>query len=637
MKRIRIGLVCASRSVVETAKQIAEQKGIDIDGVAVGLDAAIPVAQRMEREGAEAILSRGGTLQLVREGVHVPVLSLPRSATDIMACLKEAIGYGNRILYISFREKISALNIIEDLLGCHLTQIICQDQADLERVFPACVKLYDVVIGGASTIIAAKKYGMPFVEAKTPDEVIVSTIEDAVSVITANREEQKKAVNFRCIIDSVSDGVISFDVAGNMTNINQRAKTLLNIDPNKDLRNQVGSIFRGSSLSHATDSEIPVLDRIEDLNGEKFVFSHVPIILNGETTGSVTTFKPISNVIKLESEVRKSLSKGFVAKQTFGDLIHRSRAMDELISRAKHFASSGSTILIIGETGTGKEILSQGIHHFSPRAQNPFVSINCAALSEQLLESELFGYEEGAFTGSKRGGKPGLFEISHTGTIFLDEISSTSQKVQRHLLRVLQEREVMRIGADRIIPVNVRVIAASNQDIAKEVANGSFREDLFFRLNILRLKVPPLRERREDIPLLIDHFIRRLARDHHGQPFRLPEKFLMKLQQYVWPGNVRQLQNFTERLYLLYGSRFDPKIFDELYADLVEFIPRLDQQEKAALDPGIWKQQVLMKKGLNEQEIIRKILVETGDNKSAAARKLGISRTTLWKKLKSGD
>jgi transcriptional regulator with PAS, ATPase and Fis domain len=218
--------------------------------------------------------------------------------------------------------------------------------------------------------------------------------------------------------------------------------------------------------------------------------------------------------------------------------------------------------------------------------------------------------------------------------MFLDEISSTSQRVQRHLLRVLQEREVMRIGADRIIPVNVRVIAASNQDIAKEVSNGSFREDLFFRLNILRLKVPPLRERLEDIPLLIDHFIQRLARDHHGQPFRLPEKFLIKLQQYVWPGNVRQLQNFTERLHLLCGRGFDPEIFDELYADLVEFTPRSAQQEKGDIEPGTWRQEVHVKKGLDEQAIIRKTLAVTGNNKSAAARKLGISRTTLWKKLK---
>src|SRR5574340_96063 len=166
MKRIKIGVVCASRSVVDTAKRIAEQKGLDIDGVYVGLDAAIPVARRMERDGAEAILARGGTLRLVRENVRIPVLSFPQSATDIMACLKEAAGYGKNILYISFLEKISGLDIIENLLDCKLTQIICRDQADLERVMASCHKQFDIVIGGSSTILIAKKYGMPVVESK---------------------------------------------------------------------------------------------------------------------------------------------------------------------------------------------------------------------------------------------------------------------------------------------------------------------------------------------------------------------------------------------------------------------------------------------------------------------------------------
>ena len=370
------------------------------------------------------------------------------------------------------------------------------------------------------------------------------------------------------------------------------------------------------------------------MNNEKFVFSHIPIILNGETTGSVSTFKAISNVIKVESEVRKSLSKGFVAKYTFNDLIHKSKVMEELISRARHFASSHSTILIMGETGTGKEILAQSIHYCSPRSKSPFVSINCAALSEQLLESELFGYEEGSFTGSKKGGKPGLFEISHTGTIFLDEIASTSQRVQRHLLRVLQEKEVMRIGADRIVPVEVRVIAASNNNIENEVYNGAFREDLFFRLNILRLKVPALRERLEDIPLLIEHFIDTLARENRSAPFAIPQKYLIKLQQYSWPGNVRQLRNFTERLYLLCGREFKPGLFDELYLDLVEFMPRGTHREKDPAGQEVSKQKTPSAKRIDEQEIIRKAIETSNYNKSAAAQKLGISRTTLWKKLK---
>ncbi len=636
MERIKIGIICASQALVDTARAIAEQKDLEVAIAYAGLDAAVPIAESMEREGAEAIIARGGTARMAREHVRIPVICLPQSATDIMACMKEASIYGKNILYISYQETISGLDFIEELLGCKLTQMICRDEEDLERIISAACNQFDVVIGGSSTIRVAKKYGMSFVETISPEEVIRSGIDNAVSVITANRQEQKKAMDFRCIVDSVSEGVVSFDTTGKMTNINNAAKALLKLDDRDDGDETIGRLFKKPSLARAVKTQKPVLDRVEDLNDEKYVFSHIPIILNGRTTGCVTTFKAVSNVIRVESEVRKSLSRGFTAKYTFNDFIHRSKAMAELIARAKQFASSRSTILIIGETGTGKEILAQSIHNWSPLAHNPFVSINCAALSEQLLESELFGYEEGAFTGSKKGGKPGLFEISHTGTIFLDEITSTSQRVQRHLLRVLQEREVMRIGADRIVPVSVRVIAASNDNIEKEVYSGAFREDLFFRLNILRIRIPALRERLEDIPLLVEHFIGTLSRESRRQPFRIPHKYLAKLQLYPWPGNVRQLRNFAERLYLLSGLEFKAELFDELYSELIQFLPPSICPTPRPVVSGGMEGTHPAPRISGESERIRRAIETSNYNKSAAARKLGISRTTLWKKLKSG-
>jgi transcriptional regulator with PAS, ATPase and Fis domain len=188
--------------------------------------------------------------------------------------------------------------------------------------------------------------------------------------------------------------------------------------------------------------------------------------------------------MKVENEVRQLFAKGLVAKYVFEDLVYKSSLMTNIIKKAKQYAQTNSTILISGETGTGKEILVQSIHNYSLRKKKPFISINCAALPEQLLESELFGYEEGAFTGSKKGGKLGLFETSHKGSIFLDEIASTTQKVQTQLLRVLQEKVVMRIGADRIIPIDVHVIAATNKNLVDEVQLNQFREDLYFRLNV---------------------------------------------------------------------------------------------------------------------------------------------------------
>jgi transcriptional regulator with PAS, ATPase and Fis domain len=307
--------------------------------------------------------------------------------------------------------------------------------------------------------------------------------------------------------------------------------------------------------------------------------------------------------------------------------------MKKMIERVKRFASTGSTITIVGETGTGKEILAQSIHNLSPRTKQAFVSINCAALSEQLLESELFGYEEGAFTGSRKGGKPGLFETAHKGTIFLDEIGATSQNVQRHLLRVLQEREVMRIGADRIIPVNVRVIAASNQELVEEVNKGRFREDLFFRLNVLSINIPPLRNRLEDLPYLVKKFLIILSLEYKKEPFQIPDRCIKKLQEYFWPGNVRQLKNFIERLFLICDSGFNMNVFDELFIELIEYRPKKFSANIQSQTDSL-KDQLKANTAQNEYETIKRALEVSNFSKTKAAKLLGISRTTLWKKLK---
>jgi propionate catabolism operon transcriptional regulator len=223
-----------------------------------------------------------------------------------------------------------------------------------------------------------------------------------------------------------------------------------------------------------------------------------------------------------------------------------------VISLAEQYAKTDSTVLITGESGTGKELLAQGIHNASRRRGAPFVAINCAAFPETLLESELFGYEEGAFTGSRKGGKPGLLESAHTGTVFFDEIGDMSLPLQTRLLRVLQEREVLHLGSIEPTPIDVRVIAATHRDLRKNIAEGRFREDLFYRLNILRLHLPPLRERKADIPAITRWIIRGLGKrpEALSPADRLLQGLLPYLESYPWPGNIRELENITERAVL---------------------------------------------------------------------------------------
>ncbi len=250
------------------------------------------------------------------------------------------------------------------------------------------------------------------------------------------------------------------------------------------------------------------------------------------------------------------------AKFSFADILHKSTIVRDMINKAMAFASTNSTILIVGESGTGKEMFVQSIHNASSRKDRPFVAMNCAALSETLLESELFGYDGGAFTGALKGGKRGLFEMAHTGTIFLDEIGDAPLSIQKKLLRVLQEKEIMRVSGNKVIPIDVRVIAATNRNLADLVATKQFREDLFYRLNVFPLFIPPLRERREDIKILLDFFLRKYAAIHN-QPVPRPDISILEvLTNYAWPGNIRQLKNVAE--YIVTASLFCTDLFTEI-------------------------------------------------------------------------
>ena len=268
----------------------------------------------------------------------------------------------------------------------------------------------------------------------------------------------------------------------------------------------------------------------------------VPVSGESQDFGAVITFQGTEQIQAEEGKLRKRIySTGFTAKYDFTHILYKSSVMEKLIQTAEKYSYADSNILIHGETGTGKELFAHAVHNASPRAGGAFVAINCAAMPENLLESELFGYEEGAFTGARKGGKPGLFEFAHGGTLFLDEVEGMSTALQCKLLRVLQEREIMRVGGNRIISVDVRIVAATNEDLERRVEEGSFRRDLYYRLNTLPVLIPPLREREGDLLLLIDHFCRNI-----GASFTLSPELERLLLAHQWRGNIRELRNVVE-------------------------------------------------------------------------------------------
>jgi propionate catabolism operon transcriptional regulator len=468
-KKIKIGIIASSSILINHVQEIAKKTNGDILISLKGLDEAVATGKEMEKAGAEVIVSRGGTSSLLRENLHIPVLSIPVTSLNILSSLKKAVLLGNRIFIATFKNKIRGIKIFEELFHIKLLQGVYNDRNSLENIiFSAKNHGYEVVIGGGISMDLAKKYDLKGVELQTAKETVASIIEDARSVAKSKKIDQEKTERYRCITDSISEGIVSVNQEGLITTINQTAIEFLGISDPDINGKHITLYIPESPIIEVLQSQKSIINKIEKLNDRYFVVNYMPIIVGSETAGGICVFKDVSNVVKAENEVRRSFTKGLVAKYYIEDIIHKSPVITNVINKTKKFAMSDATVLITGKTGTGKEILAHSIHNLCRRRNEPFVSINCAALPDQLLESELFGYEEGAFTGSKKGGKPGLLEIAHKGTVFLDEISATSENVQIRLLRILQEREIMRIGGDRLIPIDIRVIAAANKDLVAE-------------------------------------------------------------------------------------------------------------------------------------------------------------------------
>ncbi len=393
-----------------------------------------------------------------------------------------------------------------------------------------------------------------------------------------------------------------------------------------------------------TDLRLPGMDGLELLSILRRQDSRVPVVVMtafGTVEKAVEAMKAgaadflmkpfsldhLTAVIAKALEVRAlrdenlELREELGRRYTFDNIVGRSPAMQEIFATVMRVAPTRATVLLAGESGVGKDLIARAIHFHSPRRDRPFVKINCTAIPENLMESELFGYERGAFTGAVTA-KPGKFEQADTGTAFLDEIGDVPGGIQVKLLRVLQERELERLGSNKTKQVDVRILAATNRDLRAALEEGTFREDLYYRLNVLPIEIPPLRERREDIPFLAEHFVRKLAREVGSKAESISEGAIDKLVGYHWPGNVRELENVIERSLVLSGnSRLEA-------ADI-----KLDTSPRAASSPppGFLPDGVSLDE--HEQAIIREALRRANGNKSQAARLLGLTRNALRYRL----
>ncbi|MGE4284796.1 MAG: sigma-54 interaction domain-containing protein, partial [Clostridia bacterium] len=458
---------------------------------------------------------------------------------------------------------------------------------------------------------------------------------EAKRVANISRREQERTLRFKTILDYAYEGVIAIDERNVISVFNSLAEKVFGVPAQKVIGRCLDEVLPKSRFREMINTQKEYIGEIVKQNEVQLAVNRVPIVLKGEKVGAVVTFQDITRIQEIEGKIREKIyTRGHIAKHTFDDIIGESSKIKEVIKMSKRFSEVDSNVLIIGETGTGKELFAQSVHNYSPRKQGPFVAVNCAALPENLLESELFGYVEGAFTGAAKGGKPGLFELAHRGTIFLDEISEISLKLQGRLLRVIQEKEIMRLGHDRVIPVDVRILAATNKDLYSLSQKGEFREDLYYRLDILKINLPALRERKEDIPVMIDYMARDYGNQFKKVKITVTEDAIRMMQQYDWLGNIRELKNVCERLVVLSQSDFID--VEDVKAVLPDRNNRssIIEEKKAADTEEIFNNSYIQEIKDFERDKIKITLEKVRYNKNKAADILGVSRTTLWRKMK---
>lgn len=446
-------------------------------------------------------------------------------------------------------------------------------------------------------------------------------IENQLRLEQASKEVLRTCEHLNAIVESMSEGLISFDKGGNITRINSIAGKILGIPTKECIGKNLGELFATDEFNNyflKQSKNINDYEMVLDTKRGRLHFTTSGRVIqgnNGETLGGVMTIREIKSVRKLVTRM-----SGAQARFTFTDIIGDSKSLGEAIRFAKKIAQGNSSILLYGESGTGKEMFAQAIHNQSSFNKGPFVAINCAAIPRELVESELFGYEEGAFTGAKRGGRPGKFELANGGTVFLDEIGDMPLDTQVTLLRVLQEKQIIRVGGGKAIPVENRIIAATIKDLAREAEKGGFRFDLYYRLNVITLTVPPLREIREDILVLARYFVKKLGETMGKGDLQLSLKVMKALMNYSWPGNVRELENTIERSLNVTDGR----------TILLEHLPEKIRKVNKIY---IWEETEMMSiKEAEKKHIIEALQIFNG-NIARTAKALGIGRNTLYRKI----
>lgn len=572
----------------------------------------------------DVFLSGGSSVSFIRENTNIPVVDIKITNFDLIKAINSLeIQDDMKIICLSYYKDIFDLNEIKNIfkLKNDILQIKYISTEDIKKPLKEAKKMGgNIAIGGGCTEVYSEELGIKNILLKTSNEAMNNAIEEAINIFNVRKKELEKNARLNTILNFVKQGIVVSDIDNKINICNQEAAKILGVKKEDILDKDITSILNISDDSIETSR-----DNLVNINGKMVATSTVEIKIDDTLIGRVNSLDKASTIQKLERKIRNvNHKKGLIAKYTFDNIITKDIKMENIKKMAGKYAKTDATILIYGESGTGKELFAQSIHNESDRKEWPFVAVNCGAIHENLLESELFGYENGAFTGARKDGKIGLFELAHKGTIFLDEIGELPLSIQASLLRVIQEKEVMRVGSNEVTPIDIRIACATNRDLRKEVLEGRFREDLYYRLNVFNINIPPLRERKEDIPLISEQLLKRFGVINRKEVIKIIKKCP---SGYAWRGNIRELENIIRRLSLI--VEFDDfKLEDIDYKSFMDGIETCDKEYNLDVNLDNSLKEIVKEV---ELKVINKLL-DDGYTMQEVLDKLDISRASYMRK-----
>ncbi|MDO9238045.1 MAG: propionate catabolism operon regulatory protein PrpR [Aquabacterium sp.] len=634
---VAVGFKRINKMLQELAPLFANRATVDV--LDMGFEQAVARVREMHlHRPIDVVVAAGSNGGYLRQHLDTPVVLVKVGGFDVLQALAMARRVSTRIGLVTYEGMAPDLTSLGDLLDLDLVQQTYRTEEEAHL----CVKAMhaqgvSVLVGPGLVADLADQMGLTGIFLYSINAVS-EALEDAVEVARASRIEGAKRERLNTILAQLSDGVIAVDRHERIETLNPAMAHWLGIEPGAWLGRKLSDVCPDLSLLSTLRLGVQDIEKIERIKGKAIIANRMPIIEQGVLTGAVLSCQDPISIQRVDRHIRTRIKPNAPGtRYELSQFLGSSPAVEYIQQTALSCARSHASVLLMGESGTGKELIAQGIHMASDRRDMPFIPVNCAAVSETLLESELFGYEDGAFTGARRGGKIGLFEAAHNGSLFLDEIGEMPVALQARLLRVLQEREVLRVGATEPTPVNVRVIAATHQDLMGQVDRGLFRLDLYHRLNILRLDVPPLRDRADDITLIAAALHSKLCHRLSLEPSAtqpLLSALVTQSSGYAWPGNVRELENIIERMlaYAVHPTHQAAMDADQARIFLQRVAPELFGSPNQASPQRAPRLKALQAQA--EQAEIRAVLAACGGDKAQASQRLGISRTTLWRKLK---